>query len=1698
MILNNHKKTFELSIRLIATRQLVLLSFLFGINVASANVTNPDDWVSVDTRPDPLISEVSDIPADAHIKGMWSEEGAWPTVSVHALLMPNGKVLSYGTDEQGLFEAHHFDEWDPSLGLDAASHLTRFDEAYQDSFCSAAAYLPGGQLIIAGGNTHKTNTFYSTEAAANEEALAFAGDGANMSFSRWYASMLTLPDGSPIILGGMVPFKEEMADKVDEAIAAGWASMTPEVYDVGTNTWRSLFGATSRIAFGPDYNRTSYPRAWVAPNGLVFGVSAEQMWYLDPENDGEVISAGEFKGPYSNENPINVGSTNTAAMYDVGKVLIIGGNGRSWFDELDGSGNEVPFDASNMVTEIDINNVTPVLTELETMTFPRRMANATVLATGDVVVTGGTIQGHQTDKGVYEAEIWDAQTRTWTVGSPMTAFRGYHGNATLLTNGTILSHGSGFPIFGETLIDGLMGQVYYPPYLFESNGDTTTFADRPIIKAISGLSYLANDAMQMDMETDATVATVSLVGLSNATHAFNAGQRRIPVSFTQEGERITTAIPSYNLTPPGYYQVVAINQDGVPSLGTIIGIGENIATPTIPTTPYVPSNITVADSPAITLGNVASFSANAVDGATYSWNFGDGTTPTSFSANPNTTHTYQAAGAYPVTLTVNDNGNTIIRNYIQAVKPNTTATNNSPNASTPIAYESRSGLSDRIWVVNPDNDSVTVIDADAQSTISTIVVGDMPSSVAVSSDGNVWVSNKKSASISIISADTLAVTNTIALDHGSQPHGLVFSPDQDAAFVVLEASGYLIRLNTITNSITGRVDIGQHARHLSVNHDTSTILVSRFITPPITGESTAVVDTSNAGGELLVVNPQTMSVINTVLLQHSNKPDTQIQGSGIPNYLGAAVISPDNTYAWLPSKQDNIKRGALRNQNALNFQNTVRAISSRVDLTQMEEQFGKRIDHDNASLASATLIHPNGVYAFSTLETSREVAVFDAIQGSELFRFDVGRAPQGLIISADGKTLFIKNFMDRNVSVIDLSALIDVGSPTVSTVDVVYTVGLNDEDLSANVFLGKQLFYDAKDTRLAKDSYMSCATCHSDGGHDGRVWDMTDVGEGLRNTIGLKGKAGLGHGFLHWSANFDEVQDFEGQIRTLAGGTGLMSNAEFNTGTRSSPLGDPKAGVSADLDALADYVSSLDTFDATPYATSAASMSASAIAGKAIFQANNCMSCHADVAKRTISADAGAMRNIGTIAEASGKRLGETLTAIDVPTLRNAWRTGPFLHDGSATTIDEAISAHADTNLSGDDLVNLAQYIREIDVDLEEDDTNLAQNNPPTIASFRTASGNTTYQEGETLILNATATDSDGSISSVSFYNGSELAQTLNSAPYSLSLNALAVGTYSFTVVAKDNEDLETTSSNLVVTIRPQVPDSIEFSALDSDGNPVNIAADVYEGPVDYLDFQFLGESSGDVVNGSEHNDFINLLDGDDAANGGAGQDIIDGGKGSNFLTGGAGGDTFYIDGRGGQVTWSTITDFSSEDNVNIWGYEEGVSQLLVVRNDSGAEGYKGLTYHYDLDNNGVIETSITFTGLTSDVDINVSSLTVTNPEQTLTLPYLLFELPEQTFTRSKRASDEALNEEADAQSNTTEAILNSASIAPDTEAVHCANELNQCAIPEGKAAVVWFGTEGGQYKRIVTSGTVSCTSNTFGGDPNIGQTEGCYYILVD
>jgi hypothetical protein len=68
------------------------------------------------------------------------------------------------------------------------------------------------------------------------------------------------------------------------------------------------------------------------------------------------------------------------------------------------------------------------------------------------------------------------------------------------------------------------------------------------------------------------------------------------------------------------------------------------------------------------------------------------------------------------------------------------------------------------------------------------------------------------------------------------------------------------------------------------------------------------------------------------------------------------------------------------------------------------------------------------------------------------------------------------------------------------------------------------------------------------------------------------------------------------------------------------------------------------------------------------------------------------VHDIGTIKPSSGP-----ISAIDTPTLRGVWAGAPFLHDGTAQTIGDAIVAHNNVSLSGPDLDLLIAYVLEID-----------------------------------------------------------------------------------------------------------------------------------------------------------------------------------------------------------------------------------------------------------------------------------------------------------------------------------------------------------------------------------------------------------------
>lgn len=91
-------------------------------------------------------------------------------------------------------------------------------------------------------------------------------------------------------------------------------------------------------------------------------------------------------------------------------------------------------------------------------------------------------------------------------------------------------------------------------------------------------------------------------------------------------------------------------------------------------------------------------------------------------------------------------------------------------------------------------------------------------------------------------------------------------------------------------------------------------------------------------------------------------------------------------------------------------------------------------------------------------------------------------------------------------------------------------------------------------------------------------------------------------------------------------------------------------------------------------------------------------------------------------------------------------------------------------------------------------------NNAPSV-SLTSPNNGSTFAEPATVGLNATAADSDGTITKVDFYRGSTLIGTAGNAPYTFTWSNVAAGNYAITAVATDDKGAVTSSAPVSITV---------------------------------------------------------------------------------------------------------------------------------------------------------------------------------------------------------------------------------------------------------------------------------------------------------
>lgn len=490
------------------------------------------------------------------ITGMFGPVTPWPVIPLHMALLPDGRVMSYGTDDTGKQGAQlYYDIWDPTLGTGTNSHMLLPNNTATDLFCTGLGLLTDGTLLLTGGdftingvrnfsNNH-TNIFYPKESVTGQDILKPAPAGA-MQYKRWYPSIIPLPNGDQIVAGGIS--------------SPGTPVTIPEYYSIARGTtpasWRTLTGADSHGA-----SEWYYPRIFVGSLGTIYLINTNgNIYSYTTAVDPTTGIGGTFNTVATAALPPSLEDL-PSLMFRPGSILSV--RQPTYLNATTGA-------EYYGVDVIDITGSKPVVTPVRSLPGGREWANLTSMADGKVLANGGSGQKNMAlVRPSFDAYIYDPVTYAWTLAATAQKVRLYHSTSLMLLDGTILTGGGGAPAPADVPVNNLNVEIYYPPYLFAADG---TLAPRPTITSISPITT-AGKGITVTMSDATPMHRVTMHRLGAVTHSANLQQRFFGLGFTQAGNVITAGIPTNsNLLLPGFYMVFVFNNAGVPSVAKVVEV----------------------------------------------------------------------------------------------------------------------------------------------------------------------------------------------------------------------------------------------------------------------------------------------------------------------------------------------------------------------------------------------------------------------------------------------------------------------------------------------------------------------------------------------------------------------------------------------------------------------------------------------------------------------------------------------------------------------------------------------------------------------------------------------------------------------------------------------------------------------------------------------------------------------------------------------------------------------------------------------------------------------------------------------------------------------------------------------------------------------------------------------------------------------
>jgi YVTN family beta-propeller protein len=619
-----------------------------------------------------------------------------------------------------------------------------------------------------------------------------------------------------------------------------------------------------------------------------------------------------------------------------------------------------------------------------------------------------------------------------------------------------------------------------------------------------------------------------------------------------------------------------------------------------------------------------------------------------------------------------------------------------PTSSSTIALTSDDHA---LWVVNPDADSVSVIDPAARSLVREIPLGSAPPAIdpttqryepavkpralAILADKKVYVAGQTANRIFVIDAAQMSVVTSIPV--GAEPTGVVAAPDGKTVYAVSHQSAQVAKIDPSSDTVVAMLPIGEHPWGASVSSDGKTLYVSQFLLHP----GVTVIDTAS------------FTVRNTVEL--AEQPPNDAVGKVAPNGLArgvyAAVPRPMGGDVWMPHLLLAVKTP----EPDLDFQSTVFPTISTLAPDGMAE--AKRLLFqpldppgamgsftDVVSGPRAIAFTPDGALGLVAMSQSEDVMVFDGATGVErgLVRPLPSTFLEGIAVDHKGAKAYVDGRNSHDVTVLAVNPTDDIAPVTVDGGSIERFAAA--DPMPAGLRLGQRLFYTANSAvfPITRNFWVACSSCHLEGGTDAVTWRFT---VGPRDTPSNAGGP-INTGFLLRQALRASVVDYDTTINIEQGGAFHRTNG----------------GQLSQLDALRDFVNFAIPFPQNPNVASGGPTAAQQH-GATLF-GQLCASCHAGA----FFTDSGAgnptldlngtivLHNVGTCVTsgdfidqpAPDEEVGKMHTAcdFDTPTLRGLHATAPYFHDGSAPTIRAVLDRLPfSSSLSDGDKGDLEAYL---------------------------------------------------------------------------------------------------------------------------------------------------------------------------------------------------------------------------------------------------------------------------------------------------------------------------------------------------------------------------------------------------------------------